>query len=134
MGVRTDIQARLIALFKVQEYEIVSYNAAGVPSTDETKEMPGVQCNEISATMDAPAGSAGTLVLTGWVFDVILDFKNEIDYSDFILSLGNMSYAYDDDILVQITFGSTILISHPPTQGGHNGTQLRFNINVDIKN
>ncbi len=133
MGVRTDIQARLIALFKVKQYEVVSYDGDGVPSVTGEKITPTVLCNEISAIMGSNAGQVVTQTLTGWVFDLILNFDREVDYSDFILSLDNLSYPYNDTIAVQITIGNSILVSHPVMQGGHTGTELRFNINVNIK-
>ena len=73
------------------------------------------------------------MVLTGWDFDVIISFENEVDYSDFVLALTNFSYAYDDNTLVMVTIGNSILVSHPVTKGAHHGTQLRFSINVDFK-
>jgi hypothetical protein len=133
VGVKVDIQAKLIALFKVNEYEVVSYNGdTGIPSVTGEKETPKVQCNETNAIMETDPASK-TQVLSGWVFDVILDFEEEVDYSDYIMSLDNLSYAYSNTISVQVTIASNILVTHPVTQGGHHGTQLRFNINVSIK-
>ena len=132
MGLRTSIQARLIALFKVDQYEIVTY-ANGIPSVGHGTETPKVVCNETSAGIVAGTGHSTTYTLDGWAFDLICDFKNEVDYSDFIDNLENLSYAVDNDHLAEIVIGSTVIVEHPPQQGTHNGTQLRFGINVDIK-
>lgn len=132
MGLRTTIQARLIALFKVDSFEIVKYSD-GIPSVGHGTETPTVVCNAVSAGITAGTGGHTTYDLTGWIFDLRCDFKNEVDYSDFIESLENMSFAVDDNHLAQITIGSNVIVNHPPQQGAHNGTQLNFNINVDIK-
>ncbi len=132
MGLRTSIQARLIGLFKVNQYEIVTYTD-GIPSVGHGMETPKVICNETSAGILAGVGSSTTYSLDGWAFDLICDFKNEIDYSDFIDSLENLSFAVDNEHLATITIGNTVIVEHPPQQGLHNGTQLRFGINVDIK-
>ena len=133
MGVRTDIQAKLIALFKVNEYEVVSYDELGIPSVGETKETPIVVCNEISANLSSNVGQTNTLLLTGWSFELRLNFQQEVDYSDFVLGLSNISYAYNSDTLVAVNLGSSILVNHPVREGGHTGTELVFNLNVDIK-
>ena len=67
------------------------------------------------------------------ILDLLCDFKAEVDYSDFIESLENMSFSIDANHLATITAGSTVIVNHPPRQGAHGGTQLRFSINVDIK-
>jgi len=129
MGVRTTIQAKLIALFKVNEYEVVTYTD-GVPSVGEERLTPNVICNETAAAFE-PSPSGGQ-VLTGWVFDVMCDFTKEVDYSDFLISLDNMSFVVGE-LAVLITIGNGVLVAHPPQQGSHSGTQLRFNINAVIK-
>ena len=133
MGVRTDIQSKLIALFKVNQYEVVSYDSNGIPSVGAERETPRIVCNEVSAIMGTEAGSSVTQTLSGWVFDMILTFGQEVDYSDHIMSLDNLSYAYSDEIAVIMAIGNSILVTHPVMQGGHTGTELRFNINVKIK-
>ena len=133
MGVRTDIQAKLIALFKVKEYEVVEYDSDGIPSVTGEKITPRVLCNDVSAIMQAEAGHVVTQTLSGWVFDLILTFEQEVDYSDYILSLNNLSYAYSNDLSVIMAIGNSILVTHPVMQGAHNGTELRFNINVKLK-
>ena len=133
MGLRTTIQARLIALFKVDNFEVVTYDVDGIPSVGAETETPTVVCNEVSAGIEAGIGGHTTYNLTGWAFDLLCDFKAEVDYSDFIESLENMSFSIDANHLATITAGSTVIVNHPPRQGAHGGTQLRFSINVDIK-
>jgi len=132
MGLRTTIQARLIALFKVDSFEIVKYTDS-IPSVGHGTETPIVVCNEVSAGVSAGTGGHTTYDLTGWTFDLRCSFKNEVDYSDFIESLENLSFAADDEHLVQVIIGSNVIVNHPPQKGAHNGTELNFNINVDIK-
>ncbi len=134
MGVRTEIQAKLIALFKVDTFELVQYDTNGIPSVGHGTETPEVLCNEISANLVAGTGQSTTYTLDKWNFDLICNFQHEVDYSNFIFGLENMSFVnVDETKQVQITVGNNILITHPVTQGGHTGTQLRFNVNAKIK-
>lgn len=132
MGLRTTIQARLIALFKVDSFEVVTY-ADDIPSVGHGTETPTVTCNEVSAGIEAGIGGSTTYDLKNWAFDLLCDFKKEVDFSDFIESLENMSFSADDNHLVVVTVGSNVIANHPPRQGAHGGTQLRFSINIDIK-
>ncbi len=130
MGVRVTIQAKLIALFKVNEYEVVTYTD-GVPSVTGDKLTPtSIVCNETAASFEA--SPSGGQVLTGWAFDVMCDFTKEVDYSDFLISMDNMSFV-SNNLLIIITVGNGVLVAHPPQQGSHSGTQLRFNVNAVIK-
>lgn len=130
MGVRVTIQAKIIALFKVKEYEVVKYTD-GVPSVTGETLTPSVVCNETAAAFQA--SPSGGQVLTGWNFDVMCDFTKEVDYSDFLISMDNMSFNIGNDILVIITVGNGVLVAHPTQQGDHTGSQLRFNINAVLK-
>ena len=87
----------------------------------------------MSANFDANVGQVGTQKLRGWTFDLICNFNCEVDYSDFLLSLDNMSYAYNDNLLVVINIGNSILVQHPVRESSATGSQLRFNIIVTIK-
>ncbi len=102
MGLRTTIQARLIALFKVDSFEIVEYTN-GIPSVGHGTETPIVVCNEVSAGIVAGTGGHTTYDLTGWTYDLRCEFKTEVDHSDLIESLENITFAADDGHLVQIT-------------------------------
>lgn len=133
MGLRIDIQSRLIALFKVNSYEIVEYDNDGLPSVGHGNETPGVECNETSASFAPAVGQSTKQNLLSWSFEIDCNFKNEVDFSDFLLSLDNLSYAYSDTLLVTITIGNNITVQHPVRAGGHTGTDLRFNITVNTK-
>ena len=132
MGLRTEIQADLIAHFKVDTFEIVGYTD-GIPAVTGSNETPSVICNETSAIISVDT-QENKYTLDKWVFDVILTFVHEVDYSDFIFGLSNMTKAYENESrLAMIALSGNILVAHPVQQGGHNGTELRFSVNVDIK-
>jgi hypothetical protein len=130
MGLRIDIQQRLIDLFKVDTYEIVDY-VDGSPTLTGATETPKVECNEISCIVASEPGKG--YVFRGWIFEVFLDFKHEIDYSDMILGLGNLSYSYNDEILVQMIMDDNISVKHPPRNLSHTGTQMNIKFNINLK-
>jgi len=133
MGFRVDVQAKLIALFKVNTFETVKYDANGIPSVGHGTEIPTIVCNEISSGITPGSGSSTTYNLTGWIFDLICSFTTEVDFSNFIESLENMTYNIDNRHRAEITLGSNVGIQHPTREGAQNGTDLRFNISVNIK-
>jgi hypothetical protein len=131
MGLRIDIQQKLIDLFKVDTYEIVDYDTDGNPSLTGNKETPKVECNEISCIVTSQPGKG--YVFRGWLFEVFLDFKHEIDYSDMLLGLDNLSYSYNDEVLVEVTMDDNISVKHPPRNLSHNGTQMNIKFNINLK-
>jgi hypothetical protein len=134
MALRVDIQNKLISLFKVDSYEIVKYNAVtGLASVGHGTETPGVECNETTATIVTQEGQSTKNRLLNWTFVILCSFKNEVDFSDFILGLENMSYSYSNEIKVIITIGNNVNVQHPPRQGAHNGSELSFNITVNTR-
>lgn len=133
MGLRVDIQSKLIGLFKVNTYEIVDYNTDGIPTVGHGNETPGVECNETTASIATQPGQSTKNRLLNWTFDIICSFENEVDFSNFISDLEDISYTYNDEILVKVSIGNNVNVQHPPREGAHSGTQLRFNILVNTR-
>lgn len=133
MGLRVNIQTLFIETFKVEQFDIVTYNSEGIPSVTGSKEEPVVECNEVSNIVEATIGQGSGYIFKSWTFEVICSFKNEIDYSDFVLGLGNLTFTYNDAILVEISMDGSIAVKHPPRNLSHNGSEIKFIFNVNLK-
>lgn len=133
MGLRVEIQKKIIALFKAGAFPSVSYDIAGVPSVGANL-VPSVLCNEVSSAIEAQVGALGkTYNFSGWSFEVICEFSKEVDYSDFVINeLKDLQVNYSG-IIIQINVGSSIVVKHPPRQGANNGTVLQFNFNIKTR-
>lgn len=133
MSLRVEIQKKLIELFRAGTFYVVSYDAAGLPSTGAEKLIPeSVICNEVSSSLAKKAGNDLTYTFSGWVFGVYCSFTKEVDYSEFVLEeLKDICFT-SNRCLVNATAGNSIVVQHPPRHG-EGGTQMRLNFNVTIK-
>ena len=132
MGLRVSIQAKLIALFKVNTFEVVQYDGNGVPSVGHGFETPKVVCNEVAASIEANTGQDTNYSLKDWSFDMILSFGKEVDFSNFIGSLADMTFS-ENNVVANVKIGHSVVIQHPVRQGAHSGSEIRFNINVNTR-
>jgi hypothetical protein len=133
MGLRVNIQKALIELFKAGVFPSVTYDSTGVPSTGNNL-TPTVICNETSAQITAKAGAEGIgYSFSGWSFEVICEFLEEVDYSDFVLtSLKDLNFNSSGS-LVTATAGNNVIVKHPPRQGAHGGSVLTFTFNIKTR-
>lgn len=136
MGLRIAIQKKLIETFKAGTFTAVKYDPTGLPEAGD-RLTPTVTCNETSATIMARASGGVSdkgmgYTFAGWAFEVICEFDQEIDYSDFVLNeLQDIIFADDaSQSLVSAIVGNSIVVSHPPRQGAHTGTVLKFIFNI----
>lgn len=133
MGLRVEIQKRLITLFKNGIFPSVSYDSGGTPSTGSNL-VPTITCNEVASSIETKAGSGGIgYAFSGWTFEVICEFTKEVDYSDFVIDeLKDIVFNYNNN-LITANVGSSIVVKHPPRQGSHSGTILQFNFNIKTR-
>ena len=133
MGLRVEIQKQLLTLFKAGPFPGVTYDVSGVPTAGASV-TPSVICNEVSSAIIAKATGTGIgYDFSGWSFQVICEFVQEIDYSDFILTkLQDLCFT-SGQIMVTAHVGSSIVVKHPPRQGALTGTILEFNFNIKTR-
>lgn len=131
MGLRVEIQKRLIALFRVP-FDKVVYNSEGIPSIEGT-EIPKVLCNEVSGSLQAETNTAKKYSIKNWSFEVLLDFSQEVDTSDILMNLPLVSFSYNDVILVKATENSGMTANHPVHQGSTAGTQVKISFTFGTK-
>lgn len=133
MGLRVEVQKKLITLFREGSFPSVSYNSEGIPSVGGNL-VPSVICNEVASGIQPQTGMMGrTYNLSGWSFEVICTFSKEVDISDFILNELKDLQTNINSSIIQIKVGSSLVVKHPPRQGATEGTILQMNFNVETR-
>ena len=135
MGLRVEIQNKIRDLFEGQNFEIVKYNKTTRKAYIDGNETPTVEVNEISNSPVLKLGANTGYVFEGWTFEVILNFNNEIDFSNFILDLdtSKLNFVYNNTIKVENIVSNRISVDHPARQGHHSGSQIKLNINITLR-